>query len=125
MVSEIPQMAPNALPGEQAIRQSVPLGMPNSHSFPPGTQNAALWGPQPTLQPWSSCVPSPPCAVIWFRTKSSDCPPLPPPQDSSLPKIAAAGTMLTLESDLESVKTLSSEAQRLHNSTLPPLSMER
>lgn len=33
--------------------------------------------------------------------------------------------MRTPESDLESVKTLSSEAQRLQNTTLPPLSTER
>ncbi|XP_035889977.1 kinesin-like protein KIF19 isoform X1 [Phyllostomus discolor] len=45
-------------------------------------------------------------------------------QDSSLPKLTPAGTMLTPESDLESVKTLSSGAQRLQNSTLPPLSTE-
>ncbi|GAB1297031.1 Kinesin-like protein KIF19 [Apodemus speciosus] len=43
-------------------------------------------------------------------------------QDSSLPKITPAGTTLTPDSDLESVKTLSSEAQRHpQNSTLPPL----
>ncbi|XP_036922280.1 kinesin-like protein KIF19 isoform X1 [Sturnira hondurensis] len=45
-------------------------------------------------------------------------------QDSSLPKLAPAGTLLTPESDPESMKTLSSGAQRLHNSTLPPLSTE-
>ncbi|XP_070250119.1 kinesin-like protein KIF19 [Myotis yumanensis] len=45
-------------------------------------------------------------------------------QDSSLPKIVPAGTMLTPEADLESVKTLSSEAQRLQHSILPPLSTE-
>ncbi|KAK2111996.1 Kinesin-like protein kif19 [Saguinus oedipus] len=45
-------------------------------------------------------------------------------QDSSLPKITPAGTSLTPDSDLESVKTLSSDAQRLQNSTLPPLSTE-
>ncbi|XP_045045999.2 kinesin-like protein KIF19 isoform X3 [Desmodus rotundus] len=45
-------------------------------------------------------------------------------QDSSLPKLTPAGTMLTPESDLESVKTLSSGAQRLQSSTLPPLSTE-
>lgn len=33
--------------------------------------------------------------------------------------------MLTPEADLESVKTLSSEAQRLQHSILPPLSTER
>lgn len=48
-----------------------------------------------------------------------------PPQDSSLPRIAPAGTALTPESDPESVKTLSSEVQRLQNSILPPLSTER
>ncbi|KAL1779417.1 kinesin KIF19 [Sigmodon hispidus] len=42
-------------------------------------------------------------------------------QDSSLPKITRAGTTLTPDSDLESVKTLSSEAQRPPNNTLPPL----
>ncbi|XP_076791632.1 kinesin-like protein KIF19 isoform X6 [Arvicanthis niloticus] len=42
-------------------------------------------------------------------------------QDSSLPKITPAGTTLTPDSDLESVKTLSSEAQRPQNNTLPPL----
>lgn len=42
-------------------------------------------------------------------------------QDSSLPKIAPAGTTLTPDSDLESVKTLSSEAQHPQNNTLPPL----
>ncbi|XP_076966676.1 kinesin-like protein KIF19 [Callospermophilus lateralis] len=42
-------------------------------------------------------------------------------QDSSLPKIAPAGATLTPDSDLESVKTLSSEAQHLQGSTLPPL----
>ncbi|XP_006145918.1 kinesin-like protein KIF19 [Tupaia chinensis] len=45
-------------------------------------------------------------------------------QDSSLPKITPAGTTLTPDSDPESVKTLSSEAQRLQNGTLPPLSTE-
>ncbi|XP_077019840.1 kinesin-like protein KIF19 [Tamandua tetradactyla] len=45
-------------------------------------------------------------------------------QDSSLPKIAPAGVMLTPDSDPESVKTLSSEGQRLQSSTLPPLSTE-
>ncbi|XP_032097721.1 kinesin-like protein KIF19 [Sapajus apella] len=45
-------------------------------------------------------------------------------QDSSLPKITPAGTSLTPDSDLESVKTLSSDAQRLQNGTLPPLSTE-
>ncbi|XP_040605957.1 kinesin-like protein KIF19 isoform X2 [Mesocricetus auratus] len=42
-------------------------------------------------------------------------------QDSSLPRITGAGTTLTPDSDLESVKTLSSETQRPQNSTLPPL----
>ncbi|XP_028641686.1 kinesin-like protein KIF19 [Grammomys surdaster] len=42
-------------------------------------------------------------------------------QDSSLPKITPAGTTLTPDSDLESVKTLSSEAQGPQNNTLPPL----
>nr|XP_040124432.1 kinesin-like protein KIF19 isoform X3 [Ictidomys tridecemlineatus] len=42
-------------------------------------------------------------------------------QDSSLPKIAPAGATLTPDSDLESVKTLNSEAQHLLGSTLPPL----
>ncbi|XP_069849308.1 kinesin-like protein KIF19 [Dipodomys merriami] len=42
-------------------------------------------------------------------------------QDSSLPKITPAGATLTPDSDLESVKTISSEAQRPQNSTLPPL----
>ncbi|EFB21128.1 hypothetical protein PANDA_019085, partial [Ailuropoda melanoleuca] len=45
-------------------------------------------------------------------------------QDTSLPKITPAGTMLTPESDPESVKTLNSEVQRLQNSVLPPLSTE-
>nr|XP_031541751.1 kinesin-like protein KIF19 [Vicugna pacos] len=45
-------------------------------------------------------------------------------QDSSLPKITPAGTLLTPESDQESVKTLSSEAQCLQNSNLPPLRTE-
>ncbi|KAK1330869.1 hypothetical protein QTO34_008811 [Cnephaeus nilssonii] len=45
-------------------------------------------------------------------------------QDSSLPKIIPAGTTLTPEADLESVKTLSSEAQRLQHGILPPLSTE-
>ncbi|XP_062936439.1 kinesin-like protein KIF19 [Cynocephalus volans] len=45
-------------------------------------------------------------------------------QESSLPKITPAGTTLTPDSDLESVKTLNSEAQCLQNSTLPPLSTE-
>ncbi|KAF5919444.1 hypothetical protein HPG69_006044 [Diceros bicornis minor] len=45
-------------------------------------------------------------------------------QDSSLPKITPAGTTLTPESDPESVKMQSSEAPRLQNSILPPLSME-
>ncbi|XP_077612174.1 kinesin-like protein KIF19 [Crocuta crocuta] len=45
-------------------------------------------------------------------------------QDSSLPKIAPAGTSLTPDSDPESVKTLSSEVQHLQNIILPPLSME-
>ncbi|XP_008511392.2 kinesin-like protein KIF19 [Equus przewalskii] len=45
-------------------------------------------------------------------------------QDSSLPKITPAGTTLTPESDPESVKTQSSEAQRLQNSIFPPLSPE-
>ncbi|XP_042822731.1 kinesin-like protein KIF19 isoform X1 [Panthera tigris] len=45
-------------------------------------------------------------------------------QDSSLPRIAPAGTALTPESDPESVKTLSSEVQRPQNSILPPLSTE-
>ncbi|XP_008068183.1 kinesin-like protein KIF19, partial [Carlito syrichta] len=44
--------------------------------------------------------------------------------DSSLPRIAPAGTTLTPDSDPESVKTLSSDAQRGQNSTLPPLSPE-
>ncbi|XP_075846136.1 kinesin-like protein KIF19 isoform X2 [Microtus pennsylvanicus] len=42
-------------------------------------------------------------------------------QDSSLPRITAPGTTLTPDSDLESVKTLSSETQRPQNNTLPPL----
>ncbi|XP_036691211.1 kinesin-like protein KIF19 isoform X1 [Balaenoptera musculus] len=46
-------------------------------------------------------------------------------QDSSLPKISRAGTLLTPESDPESVKTLSSEAQLLQSSFLPPISTER
>ncbi|XP_039085728.1 kinesin-like protein KIF19 [Hyaena hyaena] len=45
-------------------------------------------------------------------------------QDSSLPKIAPAGTSLTPDSDPESVKTLSSEVQHLQNIILPPLSTE-
>ncbi|MBV97825.1 Kinesin-like protein KIF19, partial [Eschrichtius robustus] len=45
-------------------------------------------------------------------------------QDSSLPKISRAGTLLTPESDPESVKTLSSEAQLLQSSFLPPISTE-
>ncbi|XP_007958075.1 kinesin-like protein KIF19 [Orycteropus afer afer] len=45
-------------------------------------------------------------------------------QDSSLPQIAPAGATLTPDSDLESVQTLNSEAQRLQNSVLPPLSTE-
>ncbi|XP_029418583.1 kinesin-like protein KIF19 isoform X3 [Nannospalax galili] len=45
-------------------------------------------------------------------------------QDSSLPKITPAGTTLTPDSDLESVKTLSSETQRPPNNTLPPLSTD-
>ncbi|XP_006886453.1 PREDICTED: kinesin-like protein KIF19 [Elephantulus edwardii] len=45
-------------------------------------------------------------------------------QDSSLPKIAPAGAMLTPDSDLESGKTLSSEVQRLQHGILPPLSTE-
>ncbi|XP_048221587.1 kinesin-like protein KIF19 [Perognathus longimembris pacificus] len=42
-------------------------------------------------------------------------------QDSYLPKITPAGATLTPDSDLESIKTISSEAQRPQNSTLPPL----
>ncbi|XP_045842397.1 kinesin-like protein KIF19 [Meles meles] len=42
-------------------------------------------------------------------------------QDSSLPKITPAATALTPDSDPESVKTLSSEVQRLQTSVLPPL----
>ncbi|XP_006970496.1 kinesin-like protein KIF19 isoform X3 [Peromyscus maniculatus bairdii] len=42
-------------------------------------------------------------------------------QDNSLPKITRAGTTLTPDSDLESVKTLSSETQRPQNNALPPL----
>ncbi|XP_005350743.1 kinesin-like protein KIF19 [Microtus ochrogaster] len=42
-------------------------------------------------------------------------------QDSSLPRITRPGTTLTPDSDLESVKTLSSETQRPQNNTLPPL----
>ncbi|KAM5274440.1 kinesin-like protein KIF19 [Ctenodactylus gundi] len=45
-------------------------------------------------------------------------------QDSSLPKITPAGLTLTPDSDPESMKTLSSEAQHPQNSTLPPLSTE-
>ncbi|KAL2764704.1 kinesin-like protein KIF19 [Daubentonia madagascariensis] len=45
-------------------------------------------------------------------------------QDSSLPKITPAGTTLTPDSDPESVKMLSSDAQCLQNSTLPALSTE-
>lgn len=45
-------------------------------------------------------------------------------QDSSLPKITPAGTALTPESEPESVKTLSSEVQRLQTSILPPLGMD-
>ncbi|KAB0400690.1 hypothetical protein E2I00_008315, partial [Balaenoptera physalus] len=45
-------------------------------------------------------------------------------QDSSLPKISRAGTLLTPESDPESVKTLSSEAQLLQSSFLPPISTD-
>ncbi|XP_073901312.1 kinesin-like protein KIF19 isoform X2 [Castor canadensis] len=44
-------------------------------------------------------------------------------QDSSLPKITPTGTTLTPESDLESIKMLSSEAQRPQNSIFPPLGM--
>ncbi|XP_011360357.1 kinesin-like protein KIF19, partial [Pteropus vampyrus] len=44
--------------------------------------------------------------------------------ESSLPKITPAVATLTPESDQESVKTLSSEAQHLQNSLLPPLSTE-
>ncbi|KAM4843104.1 kinesin-like protein KIF19 [Thomomys bottae] len=46
-------------------------------------------------------------------------------QDSSLPKITPAGAMLTPDSDLDSIKTISSEAQRPQNSTLPPLCGDR
>lgn len=104
--------------------KALPLGMPNSHSLPLGTQNTALGGSQPAFQPRSSCVPCL-CAIIWSKATPSDCPSLPPPQDSSLPKIIPAGTTLTPEADLESVKTLSSEAQRLQHGILPPLSTER
>ncbi|KAF6298778.1 kinesin family member 19 [Rhinolophus ferrumequinum] len=45
-------------------------------------------------------------------------------QDCSLPRITPAGATLTPESDPESVNMLSSEAQRLQNSVLPPLSTE-
>ncbi|XP_058140641.1 kinesin-like protein KIF19 isoform X3 [Dasypus novemcinctus] len=45
-------------------------------------------------------------------------------QESSLPRIAPVGTMLTPDSDPESVKTLNSEAQNLHGSVLPPLSTD-
>ncbi|XP_045425782.1 kinesin-like protein KIF19 isoform X3 [Lemur catta] len=45
-------------------------------------------------------------------------------QDSSLPKITPAGPTLTPDSDPESVKTLSSDAQHPQNSTLPTLSTE-
>ncbi|XP_060146176.1 kinesin-like protein KIF19 isoform X1 [Globicephala melas] len=45
-------------------------------------------------------------------------------QDSSLPKISRAGNLPTPESDPESVKTLSSEAQLLQGSFLPPISTE-
>uniref|UniRef100_A0A8C5LGW4 Kinesin-like protein n=1 Tax=Jaculus jaculus TaxID=51337 RepID=A0A8C5LGW4_JACJA len=45
-------------------------------------------------------------------------------QDSSLPKITPAGVTLTPDSDLESMKTLGTEAQRPHNSNLPPLGTE-
>ncbi|KAM7334543.1 hypothetical protein ACRRTK_007863 [Alexandromys fortis] len=45
-------------------------------------------------------------------------------QDSSLPRITRPGTTLTPDSDLESVKTLSSETQRPQNNTLPPLGTE-
>ncbi|XP_063574334.1 kinesin-like protein KIF19 isoform X2 [Pongo abelii] len=45
-------------------------------------------------------------------------------QDISLPKITPAGTSLTPDSDLESVKTLSSDVQHLQKSALPPLSTE-
>lgn len=41
-----------------------------------------------------------------------------------MPKITPAGTALTPESDPESVKTLSSEVQRLQTSILPPLGMD-
>uniref|UniRef100_A0A8C3WGI2 Kinesin-like protein n=1 Tax=Catagonus wagneri TaxID=51154 RepID=A0A8C3WGI2_9CETA len=44
--------------------------------------------------------------------------------DSSLPQISPAGPLLTPESDPESAKTLSTEAQRPQNSFLPPLSTE-
>ncbi|XP_015999075.2 kinesin-like protein KIF19 isoform X1 [Rousettus aegyptiacus] len=46
-------------------------------------------------------------------------------QESSLPKITHAVATLTPESDRESVKTLSSEAQHLQNGLFPPLSTER
>ncbi|XP_015999076.2 kinesin-like protein KIF19 isoform X2 [Rousettus aegyptiacus] len=45
-------------------------------------------------------------------------------QESSLPKITHAVATLTPESDRESVKTLSSEAQHLQNGLFPPLSTE-
>nr|XP_019595989.1 PREDICTED: kinesin-like protein KIF19 [Rhinolophus sinicus] len=45
-------------------------------------------------------------------------------QDGSLPRITPAGATLTPDSDPESVNMLSSEAQRLQNSVLPPLSTE-
>ncbi|KAM5216465.1 kinesin-like protein KIF19 isoform 2-T2 [Hipposideros larvatus] len=45
-------------------------------------------------------------------------------QDTSLPRITPPGATLTPESDPESVKMMSSEAQRLRHSSLPPLSME-
>ncbi|XP_017499429.2 kinesin-like protein KIF19 isoform X1 [Manis javanica] len=43
-------------------------------------------------------------------------------RDSSLPKVTPAGTTLTLESDPENVKVLSSEAQHLQNCIFPPVS---
>uniref|UniRef100_A0A8C9K1M3 Kinesin-like protein n=1 Tax=Panthera tigris altaica TaxID=74533 RepID=A0A8C9K1M3_PANTA len=91
-LSEVSQVAPDALPRDQAIRQSLV------------TLCCHL------VQDQVFRLPSPASTF--------------PPQDSSLPRIAPAGTALTPESDPESVKTLSSEVQRPQNSILPPLSTE-
>lgn len=101
--------------------------MLSSHSLFFGTQNT---NPLPSGAPSPRYGPGLPVCLCHPVPISGPGPSLlmvhPCPfQDGSLPRITPAGATLTPDSDPESVNMLSSEAQRLQNSVLPPLSTER